>query len=70
MQAVLRLAVVRFGLEDGLDQQPRYLIYTKHNNTEHQVRLDFFWCPLTRKWCAANSSLRRPFTRSTAVRSP
>ena len=42
MQAVLRLAVIRFGLEDGLDQQPGYLIYTKHNNTEHQVRLDFF----------------------------
>ena len=30
------------GLEDGPDQQPRYLIYTKHSNTEHQVRLDFF----------------------------
>ena len=27
-------------LEDGLDQQPRYLIYTKHKNTEHQVRLN------------------------------
>ena len=30
-----------FGLEGGLDQLPRYLIYTKHNNTEHQARLDF-----------------------------
>ena len=29
------------GLEGGLDQQLRYLIYTKYNNTEHQVRLDF-----------------------------
>ena len=32
--------LIWFGLEDGLDQQPRYLIYTKHNNTEHRVRLD------------------------------
>ena len=38
MQAVWRWS----GLEDGLDQQPHYLIYTKHNNTEHQVGLDFW----------------------------
>ena len=33
--------LVWFGLEDGLDQQLRYLIYTKHNNTEHRLRLYF-----------------------------
>ena len=31
--------LVWFDLEDGLDQQSRFLIYTKHNNTEHQVSI-------------------------------
>ena len=30
------------GLENRLDQQPRDLVYTKHNHTKHQMRLDFF----------------------------
>ena len=62
--------LVWIGLEDRPDLQPRYLIFTKHNNTEHQVRLDFFLCQRARKWRTPDSSLRRPFTRSTAVRSP
>ena len=37
VQAVWRWS----GLEGGLDQLPRYLAYTKHNNTEHLARLDF-----------------------------
>ena len=41
MARVVQTVWLCSGLEDGLDQQPRYLIYTKHNNTEHLVRLDF-----------------------------
>ena len=54
------------GLEDGLDQQPRYLIYTKHNNTEHQVSLDFLMSthPQVARSEFVLETAIHPFTRS------
>ena len=42
-------SLVWFDLEDGLDQQSRFLIYTKHNNTEHQVSISTQLRPLSRR---------------------